>query len=76
VNLSLQIFLVVVPLCIEAAMEPAASCLPVNICCQWCLGETEVVVAEVLALAPGDEGCLWLATSPLTLPFLPRSDVV
>jgi hypothetical protein len=84
---------VVVLLCIGAATEPAVSYLPMDICCQWCLGVTEVVDAdaqagddaivsvfamaeavgaEVLALAPGDKGCLWFAATPLDLLFLTR----
>jgi hypothetical protein len=46
VDLNLRSILVVVLLCIGAATEPAVSYLPMDICCQWCLGVTEVVDAD------------------------------
>jgi hypothetical protein len=91
VDLNLQSILVVVPLYIDVATEPTTSCLPMDICCRWCLGVTEVVVAdarvgddtvvlvfamaEALAVAPAKKGCLWLAAASLALPFLTRSTI-
>jgi hypothetical protein len=45
VDLNLQSILVVVSLCIEAAMEPIVCFLPRDICCRWVLVKMEVVVA-------------------------------
>jgi hypothetical protein len=59
-DLSLQSILVEVALCIEAAMEPTASCRPTDICCRWCVVTTEVAAA--VARPGGDVVVLAFAT--------------
>jgi hypothetical protein len=65
-DLSLHSILVEVSLCIEAAMEPTASCRPTDICCRWCVVTTEVAAAVAW---PGGDVVVLGTRMEASLPF-------